>query len=127
MNIGKQSTLNDLGDLKKDLEAKIAAIEKNDFVEFDGLESGFDSALSGAFTATAKTSGDLYPTGGGVRAYGFVSKSETGNAGVSFMIEDSGRRAVSYKTKSYGPISDSVFFLTTNNTITDANGFIKAA
>lgn len=131
MIIGKQSTLNDLGDLKKDLEAKIAdakninvgavsQIQTGDIVSgsvFDDRPTGVyrvhSTADRGAFSGTGTVFSMRHNTDERFANYLYVSWSGKAYVGV----------------KNIGNTGDNFVteILTKSSTITDSNGFIKAA
>lgn len=139
MNIGKQSTLNDLGDLKKDLETKIAAAAAIKVGEVSQIESG--TITSGSVydhrpTGVYRLSDDLLGMSSFVdeqkrsesSGMMFTMKNplvSDGSFSSNFFINYDGDMRVYGKRGSY--FSGVHRVLSTKNTITDANGFIKAA
>lgn len=133
MNIGKQSTLNDLKALKEYLEGKIREVENVNGVVLESSLTpvpllDFINYPASKLTASSVDVGsDMYPSNGRGVLRGFVSKGGSGY-GVSLMIEDAGSSAnVFIRTMASGVVSDAIKLLSNSNTITDSNGFIKAA
>lgn len=134
MNIGKQSTLNDLGDLKKDLESKIAAAAAIKVGEVSQIESG---TITGGTNVVASRPTGVYRLTAEATGHGVYGSYEpkTGmilqmthpdypiNFGQIFLKWDA---SVAALTEIDGVQKVSNFW-STANTITDSNGFLKAA
>lgn len=128
MEIGKQSNLNDLLALKAYLETQIAAAATVQIGQVSQIESG--NLLSGSIydvrpTGVYKVAPDVsdkpaYDLAHGMMLY--MYSSDLFNS--SFYIDWGGSVAVSTKV---GTDIRQFSLLSTKNTITDSNGFIKAA
>ena len=129
MNIGKQSTLNDMRDLKEDLEAKIAAAaaikaDQVSQIESGSIDSGsiYDTRPTGVYSVSYEV---FKPALAGNVNHGklfLMGHSNVDNVG--FYVDWKGEAAVFAKMNNVVKVST---LLTSNNTITDSNGFIKAA
>lgn len=137
MKIGKQSTLNDLSDLKTDLEAQIEEVKAIKVGEVSQIEEGeitsgsiFDERPSGVYHVTQSVDDKpLTDTGFGMLMHldynpnygGTDSQDYSAGFYVGWGCH------MSVITRERGTEKRSALVLTTMNTITDANGFIKAA
>ena len=130
--VGKQSTLNDLGDLKADLETKIAAAAAIKVGEVSQIEGGF---ITGSVYTGRPTGVYRVMWGADVSAYG-VGVYQTGML-LQMSNPDDQNNYIQMYAQWFGGLSflarsaegtDTIFnVLTDRNTITDVNGFIKAA
>ena len=128
--VGKQSNLNDLSDLKTDLEAKIEEAKLIKVGEVSQIEGGvitggsiYDHRPKGIYYSTEGDS--MLEVGGGMTLEMGGASEESG---VKIHVRWAGE--VSVFTKFYNGQSiekAEMSLLTSKNTITDSNGFIKAA
>ena len=146
MKIGKQSTLNDLSDLKSHLEAKIEeakAIRVDDVSQIEsGNIVGGDDVFADRATGAYHVSQDSRDSGGGGVA-GITDDPDLAGLNVqkngmllhlrppfnsafsaAFLLQWDGTLNLFLKQQYE---KKRVTVLTKQNTITDANGFIKAA
>lgn len=130
MIIGKQSTLNDLGDLKTDLETKIEDAKKININEVSQIESGVitDSINvrrpNGMYFVSGEATGiPLAPAVYGWQTVtNFLDQSSAWHS-----VFCSANNDIVSSILHGSTVVFSATYLTTKNTITDANGFIKAA
>lgn len=137
MIIGKQSNLNDLQDLKKDLEAKIAAAAAIKAVYASEIESGnlqngdlYDDRPSGIyhFYNTMTANGQNFLDGVTGEKSGMLLEMEpqfSSLYSVAMTVQWEGE--IKFLIKKGASRSAAINVLTSRNTITDSNGFIKAA
>lgn len=121
MNIGKQSTLNDLADLRKDFEGLNIDLSSKAGAGVVASGSIFDYREKGIYTVTRDVTG---VSGLAQSDKAAVCLADGVGYNVSLVADFSGGAAIAYKSLSNESI---VRLLTSLNTITDANGFIKAA
>ena len=134
MNIGKQSTLNDLVALKTYLEAQIAAASAIKVGEVSQIEKGvigegsaFDFRGTGAFgfgpeAADASTfgiDGSTYKNGM-ILDMQLPNKDYKSSLFINWACD-------AYLLANAAGVKTAVSLRTSKNTITDSNGFIKAA
>jgi hypothetical protein len=131
MIIGKQSTFNDLSDLKKDLEQKV----KNSGSGGGGLNSWevagkgqifdgdlYDKRLTGLYTCDSEVGNQVAYSS----AYICITEDFGGGYESTVGLNLGWDGSAEIKVSAY-ELRESYAILTSKNTITDSNGFIKAA
>lgn len=136
MNIGKQSTLNDLGDLKVHLEAKIAEASAIKVGEVSQIESGligggsvFDFRGTGVFGAGADVAeASTFGIDGSTYKNGMILEMQLPNTGSQYKSGLFINWACdAYLLANAAGVKRAIVLRTSKNTIIDSNGFIKAA
>ena len=146
MNIGEQSTLNDLKDLKISFEASLASqmVQVNDEInqvkaikssvanQLDGghVDTGsiYDLKPDGIYTYSGFNMPDVPPSDY-VRNDGIMlhMEGQTPDRGISICAGWGGYLSIVLSNDAASGQNHTVSILTKRNTIVDANGFIKTA
>lgn len=123
--IGSQSNLNDLLELDQKIE-EVKAVKLSEAAQYSSgvVSSGgiFDDKPTGFYRVDSLVDNSAYGAGSGV-----LTHIKTNDLACQYFTKWTGQIYVGLKNPTSSVLHDVFEVLTTKNTITDANGFIKTA